>query len=79
MSQQEMILRGEVQRRKQAQLAAVTDAKAALNALINDAVTSKMKPMADINTALLQAHLTRVCEKQEEWEMLEKEIKELEY
>lgn len=79
MSQQEMILRGEVQKRKLAQAAALNDAKAALGALITDAVTSRVKPISDINTALLQAHLTRVCEKQKEWEMLEKEIKELEY
>ena len=79
MSQQEMITRGEVQKRKQAQLLAVAAAKAALRALINDAVTSNGKTLADINTALLQAHLTTLTEKQEEFNDLEKQIKDLEY
>jgi alpha-galactosidase/6-phospho-beta-glucosidase family protein len=79
MSQQEFIIRGEVQQRKLAQAAVLNDAKAALGALIVDSVTSKMKPIADINTELLQAHLNRLCEKQKEWNRLEKEIKELEY
>ncbi len=79
MSQAELIRQGEIQKRKQTQMLAVAGAKAALRALINDATTSYPKPLALVNTALLQAHLTQVTEKQEEWQKLEAEIKELEY
>lgn len=57
MSQQDMIRQGEIQKRKQEQLLAVTSAKAALRALVNDATYSISKPVSEINTALLSAHL----------------------
>lgn len=79
MSQAELIKQGEVQKRKQAQMLAIASAKAALRALVNDAVSSVPKQLADINSALLQAHLTTLTEKQEEWQKLEAEIKDLEY
>jgi len=79
MSQAEVIKNADIQKRKQAQLSAITSAKAALRSLINDAQTSYGKPLADVDTALLQAHLTTVTEKQEEWDRLEKEIKDLDY
>ncbi len=79
MSQAEIIRQGDIQKRKQEQLLAVAAAKAALRALINDATSSYSKPLALVNTALLQAHLTQVTEKQEEWQRLETEIRELEY
>lgn len=79
MSQADMIRQGEIQKRKHAQMAAVTAAKAALRALVNDATSSMPKPVADINSALLQAHLTQFAEKQEEWQQLEAAIKDLEY
>jgi hypothetical protein len=79
MSQQDMIRQGEIQKRKQEQLLAVTSAKAALRALVNDATYSISKPVSEINTALLSAHLTQLIEKQEEEHRLNEEIKELSY
>jgi hypothetical protein len=79
MSQANMITLGEILQRKQKQLQAVTDAKAALRSLMNDTASTMAKGIADMDADLLQSHLQRFVEKQNEWRQMEKEIKELSY
>ncbi|MBI5634872.1 MAG: hypothetical protein HZA15_15500 [Nitrospirae bacterium] len=79
MSQTELIKQGLILNRKQQRFQAVADAKAALRALINEATYAQDKPVAEMNTVGLQAHLTRLMENQETTRRLDDEIAELEY
>ena len=81
MTQEELMRRGQIQQKKLDHMQVVTEAKAALRALIADASYAQItnKPIPEINTAILQAHLTRLIEKQEEEHRLNEEIKELNY
>lgn len=79
MSKHELIIKGQIGEKRQAQLRVVTKAKAALRALIEEAIYAKNKQLAEIDTAVLQVHLSELAEQQELFEKLEEEIKELSY
>lgn len=79
MNQAELIKQGQIQKRKQDQLQAVTAAKAALRSLGNAATYAVLKPVAEINTAEMTVYLEQLIAKQQEVKRIEDEIKELEY
>ena len=79
MSQAELINQGLILKRKNERYQAIADGKAALRSLINDATHSQDKGIPDINSTLLQSHLTRLIEKQADIARLDAEIAELEY
>ncbi len=77
MSQADIIV--EIGKKKQQRNQAIFAANAALRALIDEGLKARTKPIEDINTAGLMAHLVQLTEKQEEIGRLTAEIKELEY
>ena len=79
MSQTEMIKRGQIEEKKQQRAAAVIAAKAALRSLGDSAVYTRNKPVEEINTAELTAHLEQLIAKQKEVKRIDEEIKELNY
>jgi len=78
MSTEDLIKQGLLGQRKQSRMKAVIDGKAALQALLNEAVAAKVKPLEDINVDSLQSHLDQLKAKKEECLKLVAEIKELE-
>jgi len=78
MSTEDLIKQGLIGQRKQARLRSVIDGKAALQALLNEAVSSKIKPLEEINVDALQSHLDQLRAKKEECVKLVQEIKDLE-
>ncbi|MBI5056989.1 MAG: hypothetical protein HZB61_10285 [Nitrospirae bacterium] len=78
MSTEDLIKQGLIGQRKQARMRAVIDGKAALQALLNEAVSSKIKPLEEINVDSLQSHLDQLKAKKKECLQLVAEIKELE-
>lgn len=79
MSQHELIIKGQIAEKKQERVRAVIAAKAALRSLANAAAYALPKPVEDINTAELAAHLQQLTDRQEEVQRLDEEIRELSY
>lgn len=78
MSTEDLIKQGLLGQRKQARMKAIIDGKAALQALLNEAVSSKIKPLEEINVDSLQSHIDQLRAKKDECVKLVSEIKELE-
>jgi len=79
MSQAELIRQGQIAGKKQERAVAVIAAKAALRSLANAAAYAIPKPVEDINTAELAAHLEQLTAKQEEVQRIDQELSELTY
>jgi hypothetical protein len=78
MSQADVIRQGDIKKRRLARSMAQAEAKTALRFLINTATAAFGKPVEEINTAELTAHLEQLVAKQEEIKQLDAEINDLE-
>ncbi len=79
MSQIDLIRQGQILKRKNKRLNAITDAKASLRSLANEAVNAQDKDVDHVNIEILRSHLDRLEEKKNESLALLAEIGELEY
>ena len=79
MSQHDMILQQQIAVKRQERASAVIAAKAALRALSEVAFYARTKPVEEINTAEMTAHLEQLISRQEDVQRIDSEIKELEY
>lgn len=79
MSMEELIGQGMVMQKKQQMMQATADGKAALRALVREAVYAKGKAIEEIDTDSMLSHLVRLADKRAEVVSLQEKIRELEY
>jgi hypothetical protein len=78
MSQEYLIRTGLIQEKRQRLMQVVVDAKAILQALLNEATAAKIKPLREINTDSILSHAAALKDKKQECTRLLDEIRELE-
>ncbi len=78
MSHEDLIRQGLIQQKKQEVMQLIVDAKASLQALLNEATVAKVQPLKDINADRILSHARTLKEKKEACDCLLAEIRELE-